>query len=76
MDPFSRLTGSRTEEALVRYVIAECRKSRDLASVLEDPYVTNRADRTTLQRLMDHPELVRALGDSAVETIRARIASL
>jgi hypothetical protein len=76
MDPFSRLTGSRSEEALVRYVIAECRKGRALADVLQDPYVTNRADRTTLQRLMDHPELVRALGDGAVETIRARIASL
>jgi hypothetical protein len=76
MDPFSRLTGARREDALVRYVIAECRKARDLADVLEDPYVTNRADRTTLQRLMDHPELVRALGDHAVETIRARIASL
>jgi hypothetical protein len=76
MDPFSRLTGARSEEGIVRYVIAECRKGRDLASVLQDPYVTNRADRTTLQRLMDHPELVRALGEGAVDTIRARIASL
>jgi hypothetical protein len=76
MDPFSRLTGARSEDAIVRYVIAECRKGRHLADVLKDPYVTNRADRTTLQRLMDHPELVRALGEGAVETIRARIASL
>jgi hypothetical protein len=76
MDPFSRLTGARSEDAIVRYVIAECRKGRHLADVLKDPYVTNRADRTTLQRLMDHPELVSALGDGAVDTIRARIAAL
>ena len=76
MDPFDRLTGARSEDALVRYVIAECRKERHLADVLKDPYVTNRADRTTLQRLMDHPELVHALGDGAVDTIRARIAAL
>jgi hypothetical protein len=76
MDPLNRLTGARGEDALVRYVIAECRKGRTLADVLEDPYVTNRADRTTLQRLMDHHELVQALGDGAVDTIRARIAAL
>jgi hypothetical protein len=76
MDPFSRLTGARSEDALVRYVIAETRKNRPLAEVLKDPYVTNRADRTTLQRLMDHPELVQALGEGAVDTIRARIAAL
>ena len=76
MDPLTRLTGTRGEDALVRYVIAECRKGRHLADVLEDPYVTNRADRTTLQRLLDHHELIQALGDSAADTIRARIAAL
>jgi hypothetical protein len=72
---FGRLTGARREDSLVRYVIAECRKDRDLADVLNDPYVKNRADPTTLQRLMDHPELVKALGEDSVAKIRGRIES-
>jgi hypothetical protein len=72
---FSRLTGSRREDALARYVIAEAGKGRDLAEILDDPFVKNRADETTLLRLMDHPEVVDAVGGGAVARLRAALAS-
>ena len=71
-----RLTGARREDALARYVIAEARKGRNLTDVLEDPYIKNRADQTTLQRLMDHPELINALGGDAVKRLRDQLSSL
>ena len=73
---FGRLTGARREDQLARYIIVECHRGRDLADVLDDAYVKNRADETTLRRLMDHPELVHAVGADAVATLRAQISSL
>jgi hypothetical protein len=73
---FGRFTGARREDQLARYIIAECRRGRDLHDVLDDPYVTNRADPTTIQRLMDHPELVNALGTDSVQRLREYLATI
>jgi hypothetical protein len=77
--PFSkshRLSGSRKEQELARYIVVECHRGRDLADVLEDPYVQIRSDPTTIQRLMDHPEFVNSLGNDAVEQLRGYLANL
>ena len=73
---FERLTGAHAEDALVRYVITECHKGRDMADVLQDPYIRNRATESDLRRLVDHHELVAAVGEDAVQALRAHISAL
>jgi len=68
--------GSRTEDVLARYVIAETRGGRALQEVLNDPYIKNRADRVQVLRLLDHPEVVDAVGGDAVARLRAQLDEL
>ena len=72
---FDRMGGSHMEDALVRYVVAECRKGRPLGEVLADRHITNRADPSTLGRLLEHPELVSAVGDDAVAQLRRQLGT-
>jgi hypothetical protein len=61
--PFSFLFArSRREERLVEYVIREHGRGRSLAEILEDPFVRNRCTEEQRRRLLDHPEVIRALG--------------
>ena len=71
-----RFTGSKKEDALARYVIAEVRKGRELGEVLDDPYIKNRADKLDVQRVLDHPEVVEAVGGDAVDKLRAQLDDL
>jgi hypothetical protein len=72
----SRFTGARQEDALVRYIVGEAGRGRTLSDILDDPYVRNRADDTTVRRILDRPELVHAVGRDAVEGLRAQLAAL
>jgi Universal stress protein family len=72
----SRLTGSAREDALARYVMLEAGKGRDLADILGDSYIENRADRVAIQALLDRRDVVDALGRDATDDLRARIAAL
>jgi hypothetical protein len=73
-DEIGRLVGDRNarHKRLVQYVVRQVHAGRSLASVLEDPYVTNRA--TTLERraLLEEPEVVMA-GGQELEELRARL---
>jgi nucleotide-binding universal stress UspA family protein len=72
----SGLTGSHREDALARYVIQEAGRGRDLADILGDAYVENRADRRAIGALLDRRDVVEALGEDAVEGLKSRIATL
>jgi hypothetical protein len=62
-NPFSFLFArSRNEERLVEYVIREHGRGRTLKEILDDPFVRNRTTQEQRARLMDHPEIVRAIG--------------
>jgi hypothetical protein len=62
-NPFSFLFArSRKEERLVEYVIREHGRGRTLKEILDDPFVENRTTAEQRARLMDNPEIVRALG--------------
>jgi hypothetical protein len=64
--PFSFLfAGSRRETRLVEYVVREHGRGRPLAEILEDPFVRNRSTPEQRARLMDNPEVIRALGTHA-----------
>jgi hypothetical protein len=74
--PFSFLFSSRSqEERLATYVIREHERGRPLSEILEDPYVRNRTTPDERNRLLDRPEMVRALGDSAIADARAVLSS-
>jgi hypothetical protein len=73
-NPFSFLfTRSAKDERVAAYVIREHERGRPLAEILEDPYVRNRCSKHELARLLERPEIVRALGESAVAAQQERL---
>jgi hypothetical protein len=70
-NPFSFLfTRSSYEDRVAAYVIREHERGRALGEILDDPYVRNRCTPQEVKRLLDRPELIRALGDDAVAGVR------
>jgi hypothetical protein len=70
-NPFSFLfTGSSHEDRVAAYLIREHERGRSLAEILEDPYVRNRSTPQERERLLDRPELIRAIGDDVVAAAR------
>jgi hypothetical protein len=66
-NPFSFLfTRSSQEDRLATYVIREHQRGRALDDILHDPYVRNRAHPQEIARLLDRPEVIRAVGASTV----------
>jgi hypothetical protein len=70
-NPFSFLFArSSQDERLSAYVIREHERGRPLAEILDDPYIKNRTTPQERARLLDRPEVVRALGHDVVESAR------
>jgi hypothetical protein len=70
-NPFSFLfSRPSVEDRLAAYVIREHERGRPLAEILEDPYIQNRATPQQRARLLDRPEIVRALGQTAITEAR------
>jgi hypothetical protein len=62
-NPFSFLFArSGKEERLAAYVIREHERGRPVAEILEDPYIRNRATPQEVDRILDRPEVIHALG--------------
>ena len=73
-NPFSFLFArSSQEERVAAYVIREHERGRSLAEILEDPYVRNRLTPTQRSRLLDRPDIIRAVGDDTVEATRTSL---
>jgi hypothetical protein len=71
-NPFSFLFAkSSLEERLAAYVIREHDRGRSLDEILEDRYLVNRTTPSQRQRLLDRPEVIRAIGDDAIESAKA-----
>jgi hypothetical protein len=70
-NPFSFLFArSSLEERLAAYVIREHDRGRSLDEILEDRYLMNRTTPSQRQRLLDRPEVIRAIGDDAIESAK------
>ena len=70
-NPFSFLFArSSNEERVAAYVIREHERGRPLSEILEDPYVRNRTTPRERDRLFDRPELIRAIGDDVITSVR------
>jgi hypothetical protein len=62
-------------DRVAAYVIREHERGRALTEILEDPYVKNRTTPQERERLLDRPEVIRALGDDVVEQARAEVSN-
>ena len=70
-NPFAFLfERSSQEDRLAAYVIREHDRGRPLDEILSDRYILNRTTPSQLQRLLDNPDLVRALGKDTLESVR------
>jgi hypothetical protein len=61
---------SSQEERVAAYVIREHDRGRSLDDILDDPYVKNRASERELARLLDRPDVIKALGDDIAEAAK------
>jgi hypothetical protein len=67
-NPFAALF-SRSDQIdrLAAYVIREHGRGRPLAEILEDPYIRNRSTPEQRKRILDNPDVIRALGETTVQ---------
>lgn len=69
-NPFASLFArSSREDQLAAYVIREHRGGRDLDDILNDPYLRNRASQLELRRLLERPDVIKAVGEDAVRSV-------
>jgi hypothetical protein len=75
-NPFSFFSGrSSQEERLAAYVIREHGRGRSLQEILDDRYVLNRTTPAQRARLLDRPEVIRAIGADAIDSARSSLAA-
>ena len=58
------------EDRLAAYVIREHERGRPLTEILEDPYVQNRTTPEQRARLLDRPEIIHTIGETAIHQAR------
>jgi len=51
------------EDSLAAYVIREHRSGRSLDDILDDPYLKNRSTDEQRVRLLERPDVIRAVGE-------------
>ena len=61
---------STQEERVVAYVIREHDRGRSLTDILDDPYIRNRCSAQEIARLLDRPDLLKAIGDDMAEAAK------
>ena len=64
---------STREERVAAYVIREHDRGRSLSDILEDPYVRNRCSPREIARLLDRPDILKAIGDDMAEAAKAAL---
>jgi hypothetical protein len=70
-NPFTFLfVRPRRDQYLVRYVLREYARGRSLRDILEDPYVRNRSTPEERARLLEHPDVVEAIGEKTLADLR------
>ena len=65
---------SPSDDRVTAYVLREHARGRDLAEILEDPYIRNRTTPQERERLLDRPEIIRAVGDDVATSTKQRIS--
>ena len=65
--------GMSKDEALAAYVIREHKQGRPLQEILDDPYLRNRASDEQRVRLLERPEVIRAIGEDTAAMARDQV---
>ena len=60
-------SGSSHEDRVAAYLIREHDRGRTMADILDDPYVTNRCSPQQIERLLDRPDVIHAIGDDMAD---------
>ena len=68
--------GSARHKRLVDYVVRQVKAGRSLAQVLEDPYITNRANIVERRALLEEPEIADAVREDVLEDLRTKLEAL
>jgi hypothetical protein len=75
-NPFSFLfTTKGAEDRVAAYVVREHDRGRTLDDILDDPYVVNRCSEQEVARVLERPDVVKAIGDDMAEAHRASLAA-
>jgi hypothetical protein len=64
---------STQEERVAAYVIREHDRGRSLEDILDDPYVRNRCSPQEIARLLDRPDVIKAIGDDIAEAAKTAL---
>ena len=64
--------GPSKEESLAAYVVREHRLGRSIDDILDDPYLKNRCSDEQRLRLLERPEVIRAIGEDTAAVARDR----
>jgi hypothetical protein len=83
---FSRLFGKKEktdaargsmgkEESLAAYIVREHRSGRSLEDILDDPYLKNRATEEQRLRLLERPDVIRAVGEDTAAMAAEQVRS-
>lgn len=69
--------GSRSsqEDRVAVYVIREHDRGRALSAILEDPYVRNRCSQAEIARVLDRPDVLKAIGDDLARQAKAALSA-
>ena len=65
---------STQEERVAVYLIREHDRGRTLDDILDDPYVRNRLSPPEIARLLDRPDVIKAIGDDMAESVKRDLA--
>jgi len=77
LSPFGFLfTKSSGEDRVAAYVIREHDRGRGIDDILDDPYVKNRLTAPEIARIIERPDVLRAIGDDIAEAARAALAEI
>jgi hypothetical protein len=61
---------STHDDRVSSYLIREHERGRSLTEILDDPYVRNRTTPQERERLLDRPEVIRAIGEDVITHVR------
>jgi hypothetical protein len=63
------------EDALAAYIVREHRSGRPLEEILEDAYLKNRATEEQRLRLLERPDVIRAVGEDTAAMAAEQVRS-
>jgi len=71
-NPFAGMFARNSrEDQLAAYVIREHHAGRKLDEILADPYIRNRASELERRRLLERPDIIKAVGEDTARSIAA-----